>query len=515
MELNERIFLDLRNYLKVSSVIGEDLVSEWLQTLAESESAERPYIKTDNFITFEVYELWKKIKEKICKELGNETSIDHLDQLLVIWAKKIFVRTQKRQEEVKRRADFLRSLSDTLTGSPEAEDTDIVRAAIYTGELIENIHKDLRQFINPENKLIPKKLVDTWMMLLLENEKEKYPMTIPDDFISDSMLDVWMELKMKSLDKDMRYLIDKVWTKYARLLSFKNKKQKEEEFRRSKYIQSKGDSSSYSAPILLHSTAKEVVPSHSETSSLLVNSSVTPIIVPLLLDFSPMSTSNTPASVSSVSSVSDSSPMSTSGSPDHNMEIQIHVVDKLGNKAGVFQYQKLANGRVFCLTGDCVKEEKRKKRDGFIPSTLKDHARQEHSFKIDLRTKSGTVCSPLKCPICHQKLNRKQILTSHLRSKNLHQNFKLDEETIQVLVRKALEDSEVEPNATDLHSCDQPATEQQQQVNDNYVSSRSDGAATTQGALQDIADFMVDNLPSMDELSRSFPMEDILNCDDI
>ena len=97
----------------------------------------------------------------------------------------------------------------------------------------------------------------------------------------------------------------------------------------------------------------------------------------------------------------------------------------------------------------------------------------------------------------------------------MHQNFKLDEETIQVLVRKALEDSEVEPNTTDLHSCDEQATEQQQQVSDNYDSSRSDVAATTQDALQDIADFIVDNLPSMDELSRSFPMEDILNCDDI
>ena len=114
----------------------------------------------------------------------------------------------------------------------------------------------------------------------------------------------------------------------------------------------------------------------------------------------------------------------------------MYIYDNLGKPISVFQYQKTTAGRGHCLTGECQKKER--KMEGIILSSLRDHARQEHSMQVDFKRKSGSVCSPLKRPICHQKVNRKQILIQHLKNKNLHKKIE-EYNTVNTLVEKAMQ----------------------------------------------------------------------------
>ena len=192
-----------------------------------------------------------------------------------------------------------------------------------------------------------------------------------------------------------------------------------------------------------------------------------------------MSTSNTPASVSSVS---DASPMSTTGSPDERV-ITIGITDNLGKPVSVFQYQKSIPGRGHCLTGECQK--KKRKNDGIIISSLRDHARQEHNMQVDFKRRSGILCAPLKCPICQQKVNRKQILIQHLRNKNLHKNFKMDESTVKTLVERAMQAIE---NVTSAN-----------QVNCSNYNQENSGLeeVPTSGDFPDLSDYIGEYLPEL------------------
>ena len=53
-------------------------------------------------------------------------------------------------------------------------------------------------------------------------------------------------------------------------------------------------------------------------------------------------------------------------------------------------------------------------------------------MKVDLKMKTGKICKPLKCPFCQQDCVRKQTLNQHLR--NNHQNYQLDDETVNRIV---------------------------------------------------------------------------------
>ena len=61
------------------------------------------------------------------------------------------------------------------------------------------------------------------------------------------------------------------------------------------------------------------------------------------------------------------------------------------------------------------------------------------------------MCPPLKCPICYQKVNRKQILIKHLRNKNLHKHLQLNESIIRDFVEKAM-DGIQDTNTNDINS---------------------------------------------------------------
>ena len=127
---------------------------------------------------------------------------------------------------------------------------------------------------------------------------------------------------------------------------------------------------------------------------------------------------------------------------------------------------------------------KKKKKDGVIISSLRDHARQEHNIQVDFKRRRATQCAPLKCPICEQKVNRKQILIKHLRNKNLHKTFKMDESTVKTLVERALQNTENVGNANPTNEVNS---------NNNLENSRLENEATID--LPDLSGVIGDLLP--------------------
>ena len=436
MQLVDRIFQDLRNYLIQPEVIHHRLVTRWTCELLRSESQEIPFVEMrEEYVKFEIIDLWKSLKKKV----PEATAKKNLDRLIVLWAEKVFTRIQKDVEGAMKRTAHLKNLSATLTGSKEEIFTEVTSTDHI--RLFEYIHSDLKQSLeNDPSDTEPQPPVLTWLRLLRENFEQPNPMSIPEYSIDDGMLDVWMKMKVKFPDDETRDTIDKLWELYARMLAEKIKREKD----RTKYLQSKSDATSFYRSILPthHSQDLSLYVSQSEPFSVFGES---PDSVSTASDLSPISTCNTPASVSSVSDVS---PQSEGGSPDDRV-IAIPLVDKLGTKIGVFQFAR-ERGKYICRTGDCVNSYKKTKREGLIRSSLIDHARKEHSFKIDLRKKLGTKCKPLKCPICLVKFNRKQTLMQHLKNKKIHPHLQRIDGTTESYVSKAVEETEHDADMTNI-----------------------------------------------------------------
>ena len=146
MDLAERIFQDLRNYLIQPEVINHTLDTRWIFELLRSESQKIPFIEIkEEHVSFDSIKLWRSLKKKVPKA----TDKKHLDKLIELWAKKIFARVQRDVEEANQRSVQLRNLSATLTGSVEETFTegtppDHIR-------LFEYIHTDLKQFLEQDS----------------------------------------------------------------------------------------------------------------------------------------------------------------------------------------------------------------------------------------------------------------------------------------------------------------------------------------------------------------------------
>ena len=162
---------------------------------------------------------------KLKKKIGNESTKKEIDKLMKVRARKAFNYILSKDVKAIGRSAFHTRLLDTLTGSMQDQD-DVEEENIPEDEddlkktkamLFQNIHND---------SAIPESLVVTWMHLLLENMGLEKPMAIPDEFISDSMLDVWMKMKLHFLDLERKDMIDKIWIYNARLLSEKSQREK-------------------------------------------------------------------------------------------------------------------------------------------------------------------------------------------------------------------------------------------------------------------------------------------------
>ena len=222
---------------------------------------------------------------KLKKKIGNESTKKKIDKLMEVRARKAFNYILSKDVKAIGRSAFHTRLLDTLTGSMQDQD-DVEEENIPEDEddlkktkamLFQNIHND---------SAIPESLVVTWMHLLLENMGLEKPMAIPDEFISDSMLDVWMKMKLHFLDLERKDMIDKIWIYNARLLSEKSQREKNEEIRRQNYIQSMSYASYYSSPCFRPQPISESLPENlgsfklTDCSSTVVNEN-TPGSVPL------------------------------------------------------------------------------------------------------------------------------------------------------------------------------------------------------------------------------------------
>ena len=124
-----------------------------------------------------------------------------------LWAKKLF--NLILEKDAKAKSAFRGRLLDCmLTGSMQ-EQVGVDDEPIGQGEdnlseiktkLFAYIHRDICQFIEQQESKIPEPVVITWMNLLLKNMDKEKPMIIPDEFISDSMLDVWMKMKLLKIE---------------------------------------------------------------------------------------------------------------------------------------------------------------------------------------------------------------------------------------------------------------------------------------------------------------------------
>ena len=88
---------------------------------------------------------------------------------------------------------------------------------------------------------------------------------------------------------------------------------------------------------------------------------------------------------------------------------------------------------------------KRKSSKSLLLQSLRDHARQKHSMKVDLKKKTGKFINPIKCPLplCGQEVIRHQILLEHLKNQKIiiHNHYHLDNDIIKTLVDQAVQDN--------------------------------------------------------------------------
>ena len=213
MSLATRIFQDLHQFLRPDGSFSEKQASRWISELFRSESESDPFIEiTDDFISSDILDLLKKLKRKI----EDESTKRKLDSLMEKWARKIFKKTKKSTHS-RSLVSLFQNIHRDLRQFLDAEDT-----------IVQNINRDLRQFLDTEDTIVSEALVLTWIQLLLENLENEKTMTIPDECISDdSMLDVWMKLKGRFQDEETKNVIEKIWELYATMICEKTKKEKE------------------------------------------------------------------------------------------------------------------------------------------------------------------------------------------------------------------------------------------------------------------------------------------------
>ena len=408
MSLAARIFKDLHQFLRPGGCFSEKQASRWISVLVLSESESDPFIEiTDDYISSDILDLWKNLKRKI----EDESTKRKLDSLMEKWARKIFMKTKKSTHSRSR-------ISLVFFGKNKTQ-------------LFENIHRDLRQFLDPEDTIISEALVLTWIQLLQENLENENTMTIPDQCISDNMLSVWMGLKGRFMDQKTKNVIENIWGHYTTMIVDKTKKEKKNQNFKpdppTAETHQTLEERLFLSPsnISVASTPPSNLTNLSSVSDVSMN---TPASLPSVSDVS----MNTPASVFSDVSVLTAASLPSVGSPSlYERILKIPIVDQLGNQVDVFQYQKSnKKGRGFCLTGKCGAPGRPMKENCL--QTLHDHARQEHSMKVEFKWKTGKICKPLICPFCSTDFIRKQTLRNHLKSH--HRHYQLDDETVNRIV---------------------------------------------------------------------------------
>ena len=251
----------------------------------------------------------------------------------------------------------------------------------------ERNYQNLLQYLEDSNQVICEALAEVWIEQLVSNEKSG-DIPMPQGFLTEDKVDIWLKLKEKMSDEETKKNIDFICIRWTCILN---------NLERAEY-----------------SRSSTCTPG---SSSMTVSSVASPAE-------SMFSARSRLSSFSDVSGVRSPGPAVTLTEDciTQYFTYDIYLNPDTSVTCGQYTFALKISGKYVCLHGDCKVPYSRvhKTRTAAVTlQTLRCHARKNHSINLNVKKKKAFLSHPFTCQLCNKKFAREQTLRNHM--EKIHQ----------------------------------------------------------------------------------------------